>query len=85
MFDRMVMLDHFMEEDLKNLASAMDQCFETLNMLILWKVLNCVDEDERLLRKRIVSFFCSDFGAETGQVVADLLLGPQDEAQTPGM
>jgi hypothetical protein len=78
------MLSHFLGEDLDELAKVLDQCYDTINMLILWQVMNGIDDGENSIREEVVSFFSSDFGPEAGELVARLLMGAP-EADEPSV
>lgn len=62
--------------ELANLADTLDDVFESINAIMLWRVLNGfhgLDED---IRNKVSQFFSKDFGDATGSVLAELLLGP---------
>ena len=75
------MFSHFIREDLEGLSKSLDQCFETINMFILWQAMNNVHDEDKLMREEVVSFFSKDFGNQAGELLADLLLGPPEATQ----
>lgn len=63
------------EKELEKLEDALDDCFEVVNLLTIWQVLNGITERDDEFENMIAQRLSSNFGDEAATTLRSVLFG----------
>ena len=63
------------EQELEKLEEALDECFEVVNMITLWRVMNGIKEGDNEFETLIAERLSNSFGEEVGTTLRSVLFG----------